>query len=58
MFTTEGVINSNYIEDTKYWYNQKRFVDHFLGVRLISDNLEGNLIYLYSAGTKFRQSFR
>ena len=58
MFTEEGVINNAYIDTNKSWYNQKRFVDHYLGVRLISDNLEGNLIYLYSAGTKFRQSFR
>ena len=58
MFTEEGVINNAYIDTNKSWYNQKRFVDHYLGVRLISDNLERNLIYLYSAGTKFRQSFR
>ena len=58
MFTAEGSINAAYINNNKYWYNQKKFVDHFLGVRLISNNLEGNLIYLYSAGTKFRQSFR
>jgi hypothetical protein len=58
MFTQEGVINNNYINPDKSWYNQKRFVDHYLGVRLINDNLAGNLVYLYSAGTKFRQSFR
>ena len=58
MFTQEGVINNNYINPNKSWYNQKRFVDHYLGVRLINDNLAGNLVYLYSAGTKFRQSFR
>jgi len=58
MFTEEGVINAAYIDPNKNWYNQKKFVDHFLGVRLISDNLTGNLIHLYSAGTKFRQSFR
>lgn len=58
MFTEEGVINAAYINPNKNWYNQKKFVDHFLGVRLISDNLTGNLIHLYAAGTKFRQSFR
>ena len=58
MFTQEGIINNNYINPDKSWYNQKRFVDHYLGVRLINDNLAGNLVYLYSAGTKFRQSFR
>jgi hypothetical protein len=58
MFTEEGVINNNYINANKSWYNQKRFVDHYLGVRLINNNQAGNLVYLYSAGTKFRQSFR
>ena len=58
MFTEEGNPNLNYINTNKSWYDQKRFVDHFLGVRLISDNSTNNLIYLYSAGTKFRQSFR
>jgi hypothetical protein len=58
MFTEEGTINANYIDNNKVWYNQKKFVDHFMGVRLVSDNLTGNLIYLYAAGTKFRQSFR
>ena len=58
MFTEEGAINANYIDNNKIWYNQKKFVDHFMGVRLISNNLTGNLIYLYAAGTKFRQSFR
>jgi hypothetical protein len=58
MFTEEGVINNDYIDTNKSWYNQKRFIDHYLGVRLINNNQEGNLVYLYSAGTKFRQSFR
>ena len=58
MFIEEGAINANYIDNNKVWYNQKKFVDHFMGVRLVSDNLTGNLIYLYAAGTKFRQSFR
>lgn len=58
MFTEEGIINVNYIDNNKPWYNQKKFVDHYLGVRLISNNNEGNLIYLYAAGSKFRQSFR
>lgn len=58
MFTEEGIVNGDYINANKSWYNQKRFVDHYLGIRLINNNLDGNLIYLYSAGTKFRQSFR
>lgn len=58
MFTEEGVVNANYIDSTKSWYMQKKFVDHFLGVRLSSDNSSGDLLYLYAAGTKFRNSIR
>lgn len=58
MFVEEGVVNPNYINNNKSWFEQKRFVDHYLGVRLISDNSTNNLIYLYAAGTKHRQSYR
>lgn len=58
MFTSEGNINPNYININKSWFEQKRFVDHYLGVRLISNNNDQNLISLYAAGTKHRQAFR
>ena len=58
MFTEEGVVNANYIDSNKQWYDQKRFVDNFIGVRLIASNESKKLINLYSAGTKYRQSFR
>jgi hypothetical protein len=58
MFLEEGVVNNNYINNNKSWFEQRRFVDHYLGVRLISDNSTNNLIYLYAAGTKHRQSHR
>ena len=58
MFEEEGVINDAFIDNNKNWFNQRRFVDNYLGVRLISDNSENNLIYLYSAGTKNRPSYR
>jgi len=58
MFTEEGVVNAEYIDSTKPWHMQKRFVDHYLGVRLSSDNSSTNLLYLYAAGTKFRKSNR
>ena len=57
MFVTEGVINPLYLDYNKSWYHKKRFVDTYLGVRLISNN-NRNLIYLYGAGTKHRQSYR
>lgn len=58
MFKGEGVINDDYLDLNKHWFNQKKFVDHYLGVRLINNNESKNLVYLYAAGTKFRQSFR
>lgn len=57
MFTEEGVINNLYVDNAKPWYNKKRFVDTYLGIRLISND-NRNLIYLYGAGTKHRQSYR
>lgn len=58
MFKQEGIINDTYLDPNKHWFNQKKFVDHYLGVRLINNNESKNLVYLYAAGTKFRQSFR
>ena len=58
MFTSEGVVNPNYIDSTKLWHMQKRFVDNYMGVRLSNDNSSRNLLYLYAIGTKSRQSFR
>ncbi len=58
MFTDEGVVNPTYIDNNKQWYDQRRFVDHYLGVRLICDNSSGNLVHLFAAGTKHRKSFR
>lgn len=58
MFVEEGVVNLDYIDSSKDWFEQRRFVDQYLGVRLICNNLTGNLVHLYAAGTKFRNSFR
>ena len=58
MFTSEGVVNPAYVDVDKVWYDRRRFVDHYLGVRLSNDNSSTNLLYLYAAGTKFRASNR
>ena len=58
MFTSEGVINPNYIDSAKPWYEQRKFVDKFLGVRLISNNKAKNLINLYTAKAAYRLSNR
>jgi len=57
MFISEGNINNNYIDTNKPWFTQSRFTDTYLGVRLMSEDND-NFIYLYSAGTKHRNSYR
>lgn len=58
MFLSEGVINPNYIDTSKPWYEQRKFVDKFLGIRLISNNQARNLINLYTAKAMYRASNR
>jgi len=58
MFVTEGVINPNYLDFNKAWYDQRKFVDKFLGIRLISNNQAKNLINLYTAKAAYRTSNR
>ena len=58
MFTSEGVINTAYLDLTKPWHQQRKFVDKFLGVRLISNNQAKNLINLYTAKARYRSTSR
>ena len=58
MFLSEGVINPNYLDLNKPWYEQRKFVDKFLGIRLISNNQAKNLINLYTAKAAYRTSNR
>jgi hypothetical protein len=58
MFQEEGVVNPNYIDVDKSWFNKGKFMDHYLVVRLINDNSNGNLLHLHGAGANFRKSYR
>ena len=58
MFVSEGIINSSYIDPLKPWYEKKKFVDKFLGVRLIANNQSKNLINLYGVTAASRISPR
>lgn len=58
MFETEGVINSNYINTNKLWYDKRKFVDKFAGIRLIYNNQTRNLINLYGVTAASRVSAR
>ena len=58
MFTEEGVVNPDYIDSDKSWFDKGKFMDHYLVVRLINDNSSGNLLHLHGAGANFRKSYR
>ncbi|NBP00427.1 MAG: hypothetical protein EBU90_09950 [Proteobacteria bacterium] len=58
MFLQEGVINSSYINSNKNWYEKRKFVDKWIGIRLILDNSPSNLVYLYNVVFNSRPSFR
>jgi hypothetical protein len=58
MFLQEGIINPNFIDSTKPWYERKKFEDKFLGLRLISNNVSRNLVSLYSVQAASRISPR
>jgi hypothetical protein len=58
MFSDEGIINSNYIDYNKLWYDKKKFVDKFIGIRLIYNNSTRNLINLYGVTAASRVSAR
>lgn len=62
MFLEEGEININYISSTKEWYDKRKFVDKWIGLRLIYNpsitNSNVDLVYLYNVVFNSRQSFR
>ena len=58
MFTSEGIINAEYVDTNKDWFQRRKFIDQYIGIRLINDNTNQKLVHLYSAGTKYRNSNR
>ncbi len=58
MFTSEGIVNPLYLDTNKPWYEQRKFIDKFLGIRLISNNRAQNLINLYTAKANYRTTSR
>jgi hypothetical protein len=58
MFISEGVINPDYMDYNKLWYDRKKFVDRFVGIRLIYNNSTRNLINLYGVTAASRVSAR
>ena len=61
MFLVDGMyepLNDLYIDTAKPWYKRGKFVDRFLGIRLISDNISNKLINLYSVSATFKPQDR
>jgi hypothetical protein len=61
MFTINGmneIVNNNFIDLTKNWTLQKKFIDKWVGIRLICDNVSNNLLNLYTTNVAVRKMHR
>ena len=61
MFLVEGmseIVNGAYIDLAKNWDKKKKFMDKWVGIRLIYDNITNNLLNLYSTDVGTRQIHR
>ena len=61
MFSVDGmseIINNLYINKDKAWNLQRKFVDKWLGIRLICDNIQNNSVNLYTAEVSARKYHR
>ena len=57
MFTVNGMyetFNTSYLNLAKPWNKQGKFIDRFLALRLICNNLDNNLINLYNTEAPYR----
>ena len=52
------IVNPGYINLGKNWDIQKKFIDKWVGIRLIYDNIENNLVNLYSTTVGVRLFYR
>ena len=61
MFDVAGMTetpNSAYLDMAKTWDKQRKFTDKWLGIRLICDNKQNNLVNLYSTSVGSRKVHR
>ena len=61
MFNITGMsqtINTNYIDVTKTWDQRRKFIDKWVGIRLIYNNISNNLLNLYSTNVVIRKLYR
>jgi hypothetical protein len=61
MFLADGmeeIPNSLYLDADKIWNKQKKFVDKWIGIRLICDNTQNNSLNLYTSSREVRKFYR
>jgi hypothetical protein len=61
MFSVDGMsetVNTSYIDLNKSWDKQRKFTDKWVGIRLICDNKQNNLLNLYSTSVGARKVHR
>ena len=61
MFVYDGMdktINAAYLDLTKNWSLQRKFIDKWVGIRLIYDNISNNSLNLYSTEIAVRKMHR
>ena len=61
MFTVDGmreIVNGTYIDLSKNWSLRRKFIDKWIGIRLIYDNISNNLLNLYSTEVGTRKIHR
>ena len=61
MFVIDGmneIINNSYIDEEKIWSSRKKFVDKWIGIRLICLNSRNNLVNLYTSSVEARKYHR
>jgi len=61
MFLTRSmreIINGSYIDLSKSWNQKRKFIDKWVGIRLIYNNISNNLLNLYSTNVGTRKFYR
>ena len=51
-------LNLSYLDLSKAWNQQRKFIDKWVGIRLIYDNISNNLVNLYSTNVDVRKMHR
>lgn len=61
MFNIDGAsetINNNFIDTAKSWHKQRKFIDKWVGIKMIASNSSRNLINLYATDVAAKKFYR